>query len=165
MAREPPHATLLKIRNSLKAKGLTGVKQLISLFKEFDTNADDRLDHHEVSWLLKQNGHMLSEAEFDALFRYFDKNGDGHISANELIKGIRGDLPAIRQSAVNEVWMKLTKGDEIAVKDLESIYKSKNVSESFADVMEIMDHNHNDKICFHEFVDYYNNISPSFAND
>lgn len=74
------------------------------MFKKFDVNGDNRLDRHEVSWLLRQNGHYLQASEFEQLFRYFDKNNDGVLSLSEMIRGIRGELNPQRKEIVDQVW-------------------------------------------------------------
>jgi len=85
-------------------KGMNGMRSMITLFRKFDINGDNRLDRHEISWLLKQNGHYLSEAEFEQLFRYFDKNNDGVLTLSELINGVRGNLSEARTRCVKEAW-------------------------------------------------------------
>jgi len=75
---------------------MNGVKSLVNLFRKFDINGDNRLDRHEVHWLLKQNGHFLSSSEFEQIFRYFDKNNDGVLTLTEIIHGVRGDLGEVR---------------------------------------------------------------------
>lgn len=102
--RAPPKECLDKIRAQLRMKGMNGMRSMITLFRKFDVNGDNRLDRHEISWLLKQNGHFLSESEFEQLFRYFDKNNDGVLTLSELINGVRGQLSEARTRCVKEAW-------------------------------------------------------------
>jgi len=102
--RAPPKDCLDKIRAQLRMKGMNGMRSMITLFRKFDVNGDNRLDRHEISWLLKQNGHFLSESEFEQLFRYFDKNNDGVLTLSELINGIRGQMSEARARCVKEAW-------------------------------------------------------------
>lgn len=102
--RMPPNACLEKIRTNLRMKGINGMRGMIALFRKFDVNGDNRLDRHEISWLLKQNGHYLTQGDFESLFRYFDKNNDGVLSLSELVHGIRGELKEERMCWVKEAW-------------------------------------------------------------
>lgn len=85
LVREAPHQVLEKIRSVLSSKGIYGVRQLVTLFRRFDTNSDAKLDRHEIQWVLKQNGQNLSPSEFERVFRYFDKNNDGFVNISEFI--------------------------------------------------------------------------------
>jgi len=165
MSREPPHGVLDKIKAKLREKGMLGMRSLIQIFKKFDTNGDNRLDRHEIQWLLKQNGHYLSEMEFETLFRYFDKNNDGSITVSELVRGIRGDLNEARRAVVDQAWRNMCYGDELEVDEFSMFYQHKMVSEPFSKVMADMDQNDDTIISYQEFVDYYTNMSPTFNED
>jgi len=146
-------------------KGMSGMRSMITLFKKFDVNGDNRLDRHEIQWLLKQNGHFLSQAEFEQLFRYFDKNNDGVLSLSEFIHGIRGELSEARAGCVKEAWQRMCYDQEMSVEEFKKFYQEQNVSESFAAMMKDMDFNTDGKIQFAEFCDYYTNVSHTFNED
>jgi len=146
-------------------KGMNGMRSMITLFRKFDVNGDNRLDRHEISWLLKQNGHYLTEAEFEQLFRYFDKNNDGVLTLSELINGVRGQMSDARTAVVKEAWQRMCYEKEMNVDEFRKFYQEENVSEKFASMMQDMDFNTDGKIQYSEFCDYYTNISPSFNED
>lgn len=108
---------------------------------------------------------MLSAAEFEALFRYFDKNNDGVLCSCELINGIRGFLNPARQQCVNEVWQRMCYGESMSIQECEKFYQSKNVSESFSEMISQMDANDDHMVTKCEFSNYYLNISPCFNKD
>ena len=122
LSREPPHTVIDKIRCTLKAKGIYGVRALITLFKKFDTNSDSRLDRHEIQWVLKQNGQNLSPSEFERLFKYFDKNNDGFISTSEFIRGVRGELSHARAASVADAWKKIAPKGDLSTEDFEKAF-------------------------------------------
>lgn len=107
LTREPPHQVLEKIRSVLRAKGIYGIRELVALFRKFDSNSDSKLDRHEIQWVLKQNGQNLTPSEFERIFKYFDKNGDGFISISEFVRGVRGELEGARAACVNDVWRRI----------------------------------------------------------
>lgn len=57
-----------------------------------DDTKDFYLDRYEFEWALVENGHRLSPAEMERLFKYFDRNGDGRVSYDEFIRALRGEL-------------------------------------------------------------------------
>lgn len=92
VTRSPPHAVLSKVRTVLKDKQGNGADQLMHTFYRMDKNGSGKLDRHEFAWALKDNGHTLSQHEFERIFKYFDKNNDGIISVQEFMDGVRADL-------------------------------------------------------------------------
>jgi len=52
---------------------------IFDIFTEGDTNKDQRLTKQEMKILYGPN----SKVDFDLLFRYFDKSGDGELSLPE----------------------------------------------------------------------------------
>lgn len=58
-----------------------------------DKNGSGKLDRHEFAWALKDNGHTLSQHEFERIFKFFDKNNDGIVDVQEFMSGIRGEIP------------------------------------------------------------------------
>lgn len=173
--REPPHHIIEKIRNTLKAKGIYGVRSLVSLFKRYDVNCDARLDRNEIQWVLKQNGQNLSPSEFERLYRYFDKNNDGYISTSEFIKGVRGELNAVRVACVADAWRRIAPSGEIGAEEFahaydvecSQAYRSGNVTKAtvLKELMDQVDQNQDSKISESEFFDFYTNISPNIQSD
>jgi Ca2+-binding EF-hand superfamily protein len=83
-----------------------------------DDNGDKSLDRYEFQWGLRENGHKLSPAEFEKIFKYFDKNNNGKIAYNEFLRAIRGSLNESRIALVKQVFKKLDKtGDGFVTTD------------------------------------------------
>lgn len=75
---------------------------------------------------MRENGHKLNPAEFEKVFKFFDKSNNGKIDYNEFIRAIRGGLNEKRKALVNIVFKKLDKtGDGFVT--LEDIQDSYNV--------------------------------------
>ena len=98
ITREPPNQVLEKIRKTLKARGVHGIRTLGVLFKRMDQNGDKKMDRYEFQWGLKENGHDISPSEFERIFKYFDRNNDGKISYDEFLRGIRGEMNERRRA-------------------------------------------------------------------
>lgn len=90
LSREPPNQVLKKVLDTLKARGMHGIRGLGIVFRRMDNNGDRKMDRQEFMWGLKENGHTLSPSEFERIFKFFDKNNDGRISYDEFLKGVRG---------------------------------------------------------------------------
>jgi Ca2+-binding EF-hand superfamily protein len=118
LSRDPPTQVLDKIFQHLKNQGTEGVRTLTTLFKKVDKNGSNTLDRHEVQWVLRQAGLTLSPSEFERLFKYFDKNGDGVVSYVEFVLGVRGELKGKRRELAELLCSKLTVAGEINVDDL-----------------------------------------------
>jgi len=71
---------------------------------------------------LKESGQKLSEQEFERLFKYFDKNGDGSITVSEFLRGVRGDLPQSRQRFLENIFRRLTPNPEITIAELQQVF-------------------------------------------
>ena len=46
----------------------------------------------------------LTQKELDILFKQFDFNGDGNVSYDEFIRGIRGEMSAFRVGLVKQAF-------------------------------------------------------------
>lgn len=72
-------------------------------------------------------GLKLNPAEFERIFKYFDKNGDGVITYHEFVSGIRGELSADIHALVSELVTKV--GDAKGLIDLDGLIAQGDFSE------------------------------------
>eukprot|EP01022_Parablepharisma_sp_SALTPOND_P017028 TRINITY_DN2633_c0_g1_i1.p4 TRINITY_DN2633_c0_g1~~TRINITY_DN2633_c0_g1_i1.p4 ORF type:complete len:412 (-),score=56.34 TRINITY_DN2633_c0_g1_i1:168-1403(-) len=121
---EPPNQVLAKIKKTLIERGTTGIRGLGILFRRIDDSGNRKIDRHEFSWAMKENGHCLSPLEFERLFKYFDRNNDGVINYDEFLRGVRGELNERRRAVVHEAFRKLDRtGDgRVMLDDLVGLY-------------------------------------------
>jgi len=89
-----------------------------------DDNGDKKFDRQEFMWGLRDNGHNLTPAEFDRIFKYFDKNNDGKIRYDEFLRGVRGPMNDFRIGFVKLAFRKLDKTGEgiVDINDLIDTY-------------------------------------------
>jgi len=151
------------------------VRTLVALFKKFDTNADSRLDRHEVQWVLKQNGQNLTPSEFERVFKFFDKNGDGLVCTCEFIAGIRGELNSVRAACVSDAWSRIAPKGEILANDFANAFDytshpeisngTRSKASVLEELMDAVDMNKDGMISSEEFVDFYTNVSVYYKDD
>lgn len=94
------------------------------VFRRMDNNGDRRFDREEFKQGLRENGHNLTNEEFNRIFQYFDRNSDGMINFDEFMRGIRGDLNPARKALVKLAYKKLDRsGDGVVdMKDMAQMY-------------------------------------------
>ena len=171
--REPPNQILNEIRTVICARGIYGIRDFVRLFRSVTKNG--RLSRHETQWALRKNGQHLSEQEFERIFKYFDKNCQGHIGVEDLINGVRGGLNEYRKSVVDAVWSGLHQDGQVSVGELagyfnlNSVAAYKNGQRTSKDILdeliEQIDGDGDGVITTQEWCEFYTNVSVSFEND
>jgi len=73
-------------------KRLYGIREIQFCFIRNDKNKNGFLDREEFKWAMKEAGLTLTKTEETNLFKYLDKNFDDHVSYNEFLKIIRGQM-------------------------------------------------------------------------
>ncbi len=176
--REKPNAVLKKVKDTLLSRGGHGIRGIGIVFRRMDNNRDKKLDRYEFQWGLKENGHTLSVAEFERIFKYFDKDNNGKINYDEFLRALRGEMNERRTKLVDMAFNKLDKtGDgRVTFEDLAGTYdvsfhpkfKSGEMSkkEIIEEFMKQWDTIKKDNIVTREeFRDYYQDNSASIDND
>jgi len=74
-----------KILETLQKRGIYGVRNLGITLRKMDLIGDKKLERKEFQWGMKMNGHELSPAEFERLYKYFDRNNTGKINHEEFL--------------------------------------------------------------------------------
>ena len=115
---------LKKVLGELKRRGANGIRGLGVVFRRMDNNGDKRFDREEFKQGLRENGHNLSDDDFNRIFQHFDRNSDGVINFDEFMRGVRGDLNPQRKAFVNMAYKKLDRtGDGfVDIKDMAKAY-------------------------------------------
>lgn len=124
-SREPPHSIVKKVRDSIKARGAHGIRGVGRTFRRMDDNGDRKIDKQEFKWGLKDTGLKLDDKELNTLFKFFDRNNQGHIDFDEFLGALRGPMNDRRKNLVLLAYDVLDNtGDGIVdLHDIANVYK------------------------------------------
>ena len=93
-----------RLRFQLFSRKVDGIDELFIYFKEADADNSGTLDRYEFENFLSRTGMFVTTQETTELFRYYDHNGDGHISMEEFLAGIQGEMSEKRLGAVKHAF-------------------------------------------------------------
>lgn len=123
---------------------------------------------------------FLKKVELQALMKYYDIDGDGNISYEEFVRGLREELSERRKNMVNRAFALMDKdgSGKISVSDIQHLYdpshhkdfiegtKSKDeVVEEFLNSFDGARGNNDGVISKQEWDDYYTDLSMSLPSD
>jgi len=174
-----------KVRNKLKERGARGFIGLRRVFMIADDNRSLTLDKDEFSKVFHDYRLDLSEDELQTLWTAFDTNSDGSVNFDEFLRRVVGEMNDYRRNLVWQAFQKLDKDSsgEVTKSDITGIYDASNhpdvregkkteeeVLTDFLDTFEIHSSllhpgQHDHKVTFDEFCEYYNNISCNIDGD
>lgn len=170
----------LKFKLAIQQKGGVGIRSLRRIFTQMDFNGNKCLDQSEFEQALAAFGISPKKVELQALMKFYDVNGDGNISYDEFLSGLREELSARRVNMVKKVFSMLdTDGSgKIEVKDIDGIYdvsmnpeflegkKSRNqILSEFLNNFDGARGNNDGIVTWNEFYDYYSDLSMSTPSD
>lgn len=127
----------------------------------------------------------MNPDEARQLFDHFDRNGDGTVDYDEMLRTIAGDMNQFRKSLVKRAFNKIDKNGNgiLEIDDIKGTYNAKlhpdvksgkktedEILSEFLDTFElhhsIKNPNARDrKVDLGEFIEYYNNVGSSIDND
>lgn len=87
----------LQLKLAIQSRGGNSLGQLKRIFKQADFNGNGKLDPSEFEDALREFRYFPSltsrvffkKVELQALMKYYDADGDGNISWNEFVKGLK----------------------------------------------------------------------------
>ena len=94
-----------------------------------DNNGNKKLDQEEFTEALATFGIFPKVIEIQALMKYYDVDGDGNITYEEFIRGLRDPLTERRKNMVEKAFALIDRSNNgaISVEDIDAIYDvSKN---------------------------------------
>eukprot|EP00981_Chlorochromonas_danica_P003278 scaffold634_cov185-Ochromonas_danica.AAC.15 len=171
--------TLLDIfRESLRARGASGIFGLSRKFKIIDDNNNGQLDLKEFTKAIGEHALGWSAAQIKAVFDFFDKDKSGSISFDEFLVGVRGGLNERRKNLVLLAFNILDsdKSGIVELNDIQAKYDAskhpdvisgkRTNDEVLREFLDTFDTEEKDgKVTPSEFITYYANVSSSIDND
>ena len=145
-----------------------------------DFNGNKKLDSGEFEQALAAFGIFPKKVELQALMKFYDVDGDGNISYDEFLSGLREELSERRVNMVKKAFAMLdTDGSgQIKVNDIDGIYDvsmnpeflegRKTKHEILAEFLNNFDGargNNDGCVTWNEFYDYYSDLSMSTPSD
>lgn len=97
----------LKFKLAIQQKGGVGIRSLRRIFTQMDFNGNKRLDQSEFEQALAAFGIFPKKVELQALMKFYDVDGDGNISYDEFLSGLREELSERRVNMVKKAFAKL----------------------------------------------------------
>lgn len=82
----------MNFKMHLQKKGGVGLRNLAKIFKRMDFNGNGKLDIIEFEEALGSFGLFPSKVELQALMKYYDVDGDGNITYEEFLNGLKEPL-------------------------------------------------------------------------
>jgi len=170
----------LKFKLAIQQKGGVGIRSLKHIFKRMDFNGSNSLDQGEFEQALAAFGLFPKKVELQALMKYYDINGDGKISFEEFLNGLRDDLSERRKGMVMKAFHMLDKDNlgQITVSDIRGIYDvSRNpeflegratkeqILVNFLNQFDGARGNDDGIVTLDEFMDYYRDVGMSVPSD
>lgn len=109
----------IKLKNQMRNLG-KGVRRLAEVFTAFDVDQSGKLTNAEFEDALRAFGLFPTKLELQGLFNFYDRNGDGCISYQEFLLGLREEFSSRKRSIIEKVWKNLdsNRSGEISGKDI-----------------------------------------------
>ncbi|KAF0682957.1 Aste57867_24970 [Aphanomyces stellatus] len=170
----------------LESGGKNGIRTLTVILRRMDQNGDKTIDKEEFhNGLLEMGiqGNEIDGAELDKAFRHFDRDGNGRITIDELVRGLRGGMAKQRIQLVRKAFdlLDVSQDGTVTVDEIASRFdtshhpdilsgrlKPQDVLRQFLAVFEAQ----NDSgeaadgvVTWSEFLSYYRDLGAGIADD
>jgi len=170
----------LQFKLAIQQRGGVGIRSLKRIFQQMDFDGSRSLDAQEFEQALAAFGIFPKKVELQALMKYYDVNGDGRISYEEFLSGLKEELSERRLNMVRKAFTRLDRDNSgnITVSDVDGVYDvSKNpeflegrktreeIFQEFLNNFEGQRGNRDGAITWDEFCDYYGDLSMSTPSD
>ena len=170
----------LKFKLAIQQKGGVGIRSLRTIFKQMDFNGNKKLDYSEFEQALAGFGICPKKVGIQALMKFYDVDGDGNVSYEEFLRGLREELSERRLNMVKKAFAMLDKdgSGKITVSDVINIYdvamnpeflEGKKTKEQilgeFLNNFDGAAGNNDSVVTWEEWYDYYSDLSMSTPSD
>lgn len=99
----------LKFKLAVQQRGGVGIRSLRRIFRQMDHNGNKKLDASEFEQALGAFGIFPKKVELQALVKFYDIDGDGNITYDEFLSGMREELTERRLVMVKKAFAMLDK--------------------------------------------------------
>jgi hypothetical protein len=106
-AKEGNEDLVKKVRDKIVARGARGINGIKRAFKIIDDDDSKSLSHDEFFKALRDYRITKDPDEQDAIFRAFDRDGNGEINYDEFLYQIIGPMNHTRKSIVTQAYKKM----------------------------------------------------------
>lgn len=171
--------TLLdRMRATLARRGADGIVGLGRSFRIMDDDRSGCLSFAEFVKAMRSYGVAMHDVDIRTLYDFYDRNHDGSLDYNELLRGMRGELNERRLQLVQAAFKKLDVDGSgvLTVEDISALYNGRDhpevragrkterqVLNEFLGNFDVIERD--GRVTYEEFVDYYKDISASVDND
>lgn len=157
---------------------MNGIRSLARVLRILDDSGNKKIDRDELKYGMRDFGLDLSERDLDTIMDCFDRNKDGQIDFDELLRGLRGSLNRRRRELIMMAFDVLDKdgSGEVTIEDVRAAYSAKlhpevragrkTEDEVLREFLSQWDTLEKDGIVQRdEFLDYYKDVSASIDDD
>ena len=170
----------LQFKMHIQSKGGLGLRNLKRVLNQYDYNGNKKLDATEFEQALAGFGLFPKKVELQALMKFYDVDGDGSISYEEFLSGLRDDLSERRSAMVEKAFRIMDRDNSgaITVSDVAHMYDvtchkdfiegNKTKEEIIGEFLDTFDGargNNDGVISKQEWFDYYTDLGVSLPSD
>ena len=121
------HEVMRHLKDELAKHGARGIIGLGRKFKVCDIDNSKTLNHHEFRSGLAKFGLQLRDADINSIYEYLDSDGDGMLSFDEFLVGVRGEMNQRRLRLVSLAFSQFDKNHDgaVHVEELVGVYNGK----------------------------------------
>jgi Ca2+-binding EF-hand superfamily protein len=169
---------LERLREALRASGLSNLPTLSAVFKAADASRSQSLEPDELVSVLQGFGIRVSTAQLRELWPYFDRDGSGAVDLVEFLRAVKGSLSEHRLRLVHLAFDKIDvdKNGYLDTFEMARFYDAANDPQVKAgrkkeaqvvrEFLSVFDGGAKDGIVTKdEFVDYYTGVSALTDSD
>jgi len=113
-----------QFKMEIQKRGGLGIRTLGVIFRRMDFNGNRKLDLEEFTEALNTYGIFPKVVELQALHKFYDVDGDGNVSYEEFIRGLREPLNERRTAMVCKAFQLMDKNGSgnVSAADIRGIY-------------------------------------------
>lgn len=167
-----------RIRSSLVRRGANSLVEMGRSFRQLERRRTGSVTLEDFSRACSMYGIKLSEQELNAIFGFYDRDRSGLIRVDDVMWGLRGDMPDRRRETVQRAFAKLDAGGigSITIEDVALCYNprenpdvvagkitERQALKDFLDSFDSIDVD--GRISLDEFLTYYASVSALVEDD